>query len=325
MADVFVSRRIFDQAIEQVEDAGHTVRCNDTSRILPTDELIDRTRDAEGLICLLNDPIDADVLDACPNLKVVSNVAVGYDNVDVEAATERDVLVTNTPGVLTETTADLTFALLMAAARRIPEADVYSRADRYDGWELMQPHMGVDVYGKTLGIWGMGRIGQAVARRGYHGFDMDIIYNSREPKPDAEAELDAEYVEFDTLLERSEFLSIHTPLTPETEATFDAETFERMNDEAILVNAARGPIVDEDDLAAALKAGELRGAAIDTFEDEPAVNQQLAEIEEFVVLAPHIGSASRETRLEMAEMAAANMVAGLEGSVPPNLINEDAL
>ncbi len=325
MGDIFVTRRIFSEAIEKLEAAGHDVEINDTSRILPSDELRDHARDKDGLICLLNDEIDADLLDACPDLQVVSNVAVGYDNVDVDAATERGIAVTNTPGVLTETTADLTFALLMSAARRLPEADAYSREDNYDGWELMQPHMGVDVYEKTLGIWGMGRIGRAVARRAHHGFDMDIIYTSRNRKPEAEEELDAEFVSFDDLLEQSEFLSIHTPLTDETEGTFTADTFERMRDDAILINAARGPIVDEDDLAVALEAGEVRGAAIDTFEEEPDVNPHLAAIEEFVTLAPHIGSASRETRLKMARMAADNMISGLAGAEPPNIVNEDVL
>lgn len=325
MAELFVSRRIFPEAIEMLEEAGHVVEINDTARMLPRSELIEKTKDKDGLICLLNDEIDGEFLDACPDLQVVSNVAVGYDNIDVSAATQRDVIVTNTPGVLTDTTADLTFALLMAAARRIPEADKYSREDRYDGWELMQPHMGVDVHGKTLGILGAGRIGSAVAERGYHGFDMDIIYNDRESRPDLEKDLDAEPVEFEELLDRSEFLSIHTPLTPETEGLFDAEVFEQMNEDAILINVARGPIVNEDDLAEALKNDELLGAAIDTFEEEPDVNPELAEIDEFVALAPHIGSASRETRLKMARMAAENMIAGLENETPPNIVNEDVL
>jgi len=185
--------------------------------------------------------------------------------------------------------------------------------------------MGVDVYNKTLGIWGMGRIGRAVARRAHNGFDMDVIYNSQNRKLDIEAELDAEFVPFDELLERSEFLSVHTPLTDETAGTFTTETLAQMRDDAVLINAARGPIVDEDDLADALEAGELLGAAIDTFEDEPRVNPRLAEIHEFVTLAPHIGSASRETRLQMAQMAADNMIAGLGDSVPPNIVNEEVL
>lgn len=325
MADIFVSRRIFQEAIEMLEDEGHNVEINDTARILPQEELIEKSKDKDALVCLLNDAIDENFLDECSDLEIVANVAVGYDNIDVDAATERDVMVTNTPGVLTGTTADFAFTLLVSAARRIPEADGYSRKDKYEGWELMQPHMGVDVYEKTLGVVGMGRIGRAVSRRAHNGFDMDIIYSDVEPMEDIEEELDAEYVGFEEILERSDFITIHTPLIPETEGMFGAEEFKKMKDSAILVNAARGPIVDEDALAEAIKAGEVRGAAIDTFEDEPSVNPKLAEIEEFVVLTPHIASASQETRLKMARMAADNVNSGLKGEKPPNIVNEEVL
>ncbi len=321
MADVLVSRRIFPEVVERLELEGHSVEVNDSSKILGKNELIRRAKDKDGVISLLNDDLDEEFFDECSNLRVVSNVAVGYDNVDIEAATENDVIVTNTPGVLTETTADLTFSLLLSSARRIPEADNYSREDRYEGWELMQPHMGVDVYGKTLGILGMGRIGQAVAKRGFKGFDMEIIYNSNSVKEEPERKLDAEFVEFDELLQRSDFLSIHTPLTSETRGMFGFEEFEKMKDNALLINAARGPVVDEDDLAEALISGEIRGAAIDTFEDEPHVNKKLADLKEFVVLTPHIGSASEETRLKMSRMAVKNMVKGLSGEKPPNIVN----
>ncbi|KXA88491.1 glyoxylate reductase [candidate division MSBL1 archaeon SCGC-AAA259A05] len=325
MADIFVSRRIFQEVIDMLKEKGHDVEVNDSSRILPQEELIEKTRGKEGLICLLNDTIDEKFLDACPDLKVVSNVAVGYDNIDVDAATDRGVIVTNTPGVLTDTTADLAFTLLMSAARRIPEADRYSREDKYEGWELMQPHVGVDVYGKTLGIVGMGRIGQAIAKRAHKGFDMNIIYTDIERRKGVEEEFGAKYVGFDEILKKSQFITIHVPLTPETEGMFGGEEFERMNDDAILVNAARGPIIDEDALAKAIKNDQLRGAAIDTFEDEPDVNSKLAEIEEFVVLTPHIGSASLETRLKMVKMAVENMIAGLKGKEPRNIINEGVL
>lgn len=325
MAGIYISRRIFDEAVQMLEEEGHDIEINDTSRILSKRELIEKTRGKEGLVCLLNDEIDEEFLDACPDLRILSNVAVGYDNIDIDAATERDVMVTNTPGVLTDTTADLAFTLLMSAARRIPEADDYSRKDKYEGWELMQPHMGVDVHGKTLGIFGMGRIGEAVAKRSHNGFDMEIIYNDVERRIELEDELDADLVEFDELLERSDFISIHTPLTPETKGAFGKGEFKKMKEDAILVNAARGPIVDEDALAGAIENNEIRGAAIDTFEDEPKVNPRLAKLREFVVLAPHIGSASEETRLEMARMAANNVKAGLKGRKPPNLVNEKVL
>ena len=323
MAKVFISRRVFSEAVDLLEEAGHEVEINDTSRMLPKDELIEKIQDKDGLICLLNDDIDPELLDSNPNLKVVSNLAVGYDNIDVDAATERDVMVTNTPGVLTDTTADLTFALLMSAARRTPEADRYSRAGKYDGWELMQPQMGVDVYEKTLGIVGMGRIGTAVAKRGYHGFDMNIIYSDVERNEKAEQEYDADYMDFEEVLEQSDFISIHTPLIPETKHMFSTEEFKKMKDSAILVNVARGPIVDEAELAEALKSGEIRGAALDVFEEEPKLHPEMAKIEEFVALAPHLGSASRETRLKMARMAANNMIAGLKGEEPPNIVNPE--
>lgn len=325
MADIFISRRIFREAIEKLEESGHRVEVNDSSRILPKEELIEKIRGKSGLICFLNDTIDTEVLNSNPDLKVISNVAVGYDNIDVEAATKQNVMVTNTPGILTETTADLAFSLLMSAARRIPEADRYSRAGKYEGWELMQPHTGVDVYGKTLGIIGMGRVGTAVARRGHKGFDMHIMYYDVRRNEEAEKELGAEFVDFDEVLKRSDFISIHAPLIKETKRMFSTEEFKKMKNNAILINAARGPIVDEDALVEALKKGEIRGIAIDTFEKEPKVHPELAKIEEYVVLAPHIGSASRATRLKMAMMAVDNMIAGLKGERPPNLVNKDVV
>ncbi len=326
IGDIFISRRIFDEYIKMLEKAGHNVEVNDSSEILSKKELIRNTKNKDGLICLLNDKIDEEFLNACSNLRVVANAAVGYDNIDLETANEKGVIVTNTPGVLTDTTADLAFTLLMSAARRIPEADNYSREGKYDGWELMQPHMGVDIHGKTLGILGMGRIGSAVARRGAAGFEMDIIYHDKySVKEDLEKEIEAERVDFEDLLIRSDFLSIHTPLTEETEGMFKMEEFRKINSNCILINAARGPIVDEDDLAQAIEEGELRGAAVDTFENEPKVNPRLANLTEFVVLTPHIGSASLETRREMARLAAINMIAGLEGKKPPNIVNEEIL
>ncbi len=325
MANIFISRRIFKEAIDRLEREGHKIEINNTSRILSKEELIKKIEDKDGLVCLLNDEIDPEVMDSNPNLKVVSNIAVGYDNIDVDAATERGIMVTNTPGVLTDTTADLAFALLMSAARRLPEADRFCRAGKYEGWELMQPHLGLDIYGKNLGVVGMGRIGTVVSKRAHLGFDMDILYYDVSRNKEAEEKYDAQFVEFDELLERSDFVTIHTPLIEETWHLFSTEEFKKMKEDAILVNAARGPIVDEDALAQALKNGDIRGAALDVFEEEPKVHPELAKIEEFVVLAPHLGSASRETRLKMARMAAANMIAGLKGQKPPNLVNEKVL
>ena len=325
MGDIFISRRIFSGAIQDLRAKGHQVEVNDSSKILSQEELINKTRGKDALICLLNDNIDEDFLEELSDLKIVSNVAVGYDNINVEVASKNNVMVSNTPGVLTETTADLTFSLLLSAARRIPEADKYSREDKYDGWELMQPHMGVDVYGKTLGIVGMGRIGKAVAKRAHKGFDMDIVYYSRSRKVEVEDSLGADYVSFDELLRISDFISIHTPLTPETRGMFGEEEFGKMKDDSILVNAARGPVVDEDKLADAIVNSDVRGAAIDTFEEEPKVNEKLAELKEFLVLTPHIGSASEETRLKMSKMAVDNVNKALKGKKPPNIVNPEVL
>lgn len=323
MADILVTRRFFEQALESLKGEGHHVEINDTSRILSKTELMERLSGKNGLICLLNDKIDSEVMGASPNLEIIANVAVGYDNIDLDAATERGIMVSNTPGVLTNTTADLAFGLLMSSARMIPAADTYSREGRYDGWELMQPHMGVDVYGKTLGIVGMGRIGRAVAERAHHGFNMEILYYDRSENKQAEYELNAERVDFGELLSRCDFITVHTPLTKETKDLFSSQEFSRMKEEAILINTARGEIVDEDSLADALKAGEIRGAALDVFEQEPQVHPELKKLTGRVVLTPHIGSASIDTRLEMARMAAENMNAGLAGEQPPNLVNKD--
>ena len=325
MPEIFITRRIFPEAKEKLEGAGIEYEINDTGKVLKKRELIEKTRGKNGLICLLNDEIFAEVLDSCPDLEIVANLGVGYDNIDVEAATERGVMVTNTPGVLTETTADLSFGLLLAAARRIPEADSFVREGNWEGWELIQPQQGVDVHGKTLGVVGMGRIGTAVARRSHFGFDMDVIYYSRTRKEVLEEELEARYVELDGLLEESDFVSVHTPLTPETEGMIGEREFKLMKEDAILVNVARGPVVDEEALVEALKSGEIRGAGLDVFEEEPKVHPGLKELTESVVLAPHIGSASRETRMKIAEIGVVNAIAALKGEKPPNLVNPEVL
>jgi len=320
---VFITRRIFPEAKDKLTEAGIDYESNDTGEILTKRQLIENARHKDGLLCLLNDEIDDGLLSSCPNLGIVANISVGYDNVNLSAANQHGVMITNTPGVLTETTADLSFGLLLAAARRIPEADSFVRTQDWTGWELMQPQQGVDVHGKTLGIVGMGRIGSAVARRGHHGFDMKIIYHSRSRKPKIEEELGAQYVDLEELLRGSDFVSLHVPLTDETEGMISREEFRLMKKSAILVNVARGPIVDEDELVWALTEGEICGAALDVFEEEPEVHPDLKNLTENVVLAPHIGSASKETRMRMAEMAVDNTIAGLKGEKPPNLINPE--
>ncbi len=278
------------------------------------DELLDAVRDVSGVLATATETMDGEVMDAAgENLKVVANMAVGYDNIDVEAAGERGVIVTNTPGVLDETTADVAFMLLLAAARRLGEGERLLRAGRWEWWGPKQL-MGRDVWGKKLGIIGFGRIGQSVARRA-KGFGMDILYHNRSRKEEAERDLGARYLKLDELLETADFVSIHTPLTDETHHLIGAEEFRKMKPEAVLVNTSRGPVVDEAALADALADHRIFAAGLDVYEEEPEVNPKLLDLEN-VVLAPHIGSASVETRDRMATLAAENISAILSGEEP---------
>lgn len=321
--NVLVSQRIFPEGLEVLEQAGLTIDLHDANSPLSKDDLASRVQDADALICLLTDQIDADLLDQASNLKIIANVAVGYNNIDVAAATAKGVMVTNTPDVLNEATADLAFALLLASARRLTEADRYVRDGEFTGWELFQPHLGLTVWGKTLGLIGMGRIGQAVARRA-KGFNMTVRYHNRSRIDEAlEAELGAQYVSLDKLLAQSDFISIHTPLTDETHHLLDAAAFARMKSSAILINTARGPVVDEAALATALSKGQIAGAGLDVFENEPKVHQALLKQHKHVVLAPHIGSATFDTRRDMSVLAAQNVAHALSGRKPPNLVNPD--
>jgi len=316
MARIYVTCRIFEDEIERLRSAEHDVRMRGEEGPIARDELLRRVMDVDALICLLSDVIDAQVMAAGHNLRIIANLGVGYDNIDVHAARERGIVVTNTPGALTETTADLTFALLLAAARRIVEADEYVRAGRFLGWELLQEHLGYDVFGKTLGIVGMGRIGTAVARRGHLGFGMNILYHNRHRSLDAEQELNARSVSFDELLTESDFICVHTPLTQETHHLFNRKAFRMMKDNAIIVNVARGPVVDEDALVWALETGEIAGAGIDVYENEPKVHPGLLKLKERVVLAPHLGSATGKTRRRMAKIAVDNVLSVLSGREP---------
>jgi glyoxylate reductase len=292
---------------------------------LPPDEaaLRELLHGCAGALTLLTDQITPELLDREPQLKVVSNFAVGYDNVDVPAATERGVLVCNTPGVLTETTADFAFALLMAAARRVVEGVDYVRAGKWKTWgpTLL---MGHDVYGATLGIVGFGRIGREVAKRG-RGFDMRVLAYDAYRDEEAAKELGAEYVPLDDLLRQSDFVSLHVALTPETEHLIGAREFSLMKPHAILINAARGPVVDTDALVTALGDGEIGGAALDVTDPEPLpADHPLVHMPNAIVV-PHMASASVATRAKMATMAATNLLAGLRGQRPPNVVNPEAL
>ncbi|MEM3090758.1 MAG: glyoxylate reductase [Candidatus Bathyarchaeia archaeon] len=291
----------------------------------PKAEIIKKARNVDALVTLLSDKIDAEVFDAAPKLKIVAQMAVGFDNIDIAEATKRGIYVTNTPGVLTETTADFAWALLMAAARRVVEADKYVRTGQ---WKVSwHPSMllGRDVYGATLGIVGAGRIGTAVARRA-KGFNMKILYYDVVPMPpEIEKEIGARRVDLDTLLRESDFVSIHVPLIKETYHLINEEKLRLMKNTAYLINNSRGPVVDEKALYKALKEGWIAGAALDVFEQEPTpVDNPLLELDNIVV-APHISSASYETRSRMAEMVAENLVAFFKGETPPNLVNPDVV
>ncbi len=320
---VYITRRIPEPGIEMIRKE-HEVEINPYDRVLTREELLQAVKGKDGILCLLTDKIDAEVFDSAgPQLKVVSNYAVGYDNIDVNEATKRGIVVTNTPGVLTETTADLAWALILSTARRIVEADKFTRAGKYEGWAPML-FLGQDVYGKTLGIIGMGRIGQAVARRA-KGFNMKILYNDiRRIPEEVEKELNATFVSLDELLERSDFISLHTYLSPETYHLINEERLKKMKKTAYLINTSRGPVVDETALVRALKEGWIAGAGLDVYEFEPKLVPGLAECENTVLL-PHIASASVETRTKMATMAAENLLAVLAGKMPPNPVNPEVL
>lgn len=316
---VYVTRVIPQPGIDLLREHLE-VEVNESDTPLSAEQLRTAAGTYEALVTLLTDRIDRDVLQAGKgSLKIVANVAVGYDNIDVPAATEAGILVSNTPGVLTETTADFAWTLLMAVARRVTEGDAFLRQGKFHGWGIMML-LGEDVHHKTLGLVGFGRIGQGMARRA-RGFGMRILYYDPVIQADdVAAELGAERVDLDTLLRESDYVSLHTPLTPETHHLIGAAQLDMMKPTAYLINTSRGPVVDEGALAGALHAGQIRGAAVDVFENEPEVHPDLLTAPN-AILTPHIASASRETRTKMATMAAENVIAALSGSRPPTLVN----
>jgi glyoxylate reductase len=307
---VFISNVLPQQALALIPEE-ISVEFNDDDRPLPKAELIRRLKGKAALICHIISTIDEEVFAATPGLKVVSNVAVGFNNIDVAAARRRGVVVTNTPDVLTETTADFAWALLMAASRRVVEADHFARSGQWTRWQW-DLLWGNDIHGKTLGIVGFGRIGRAVARRAL-GFGMRVLYHDAiRADAAAERELKASYAEPDTLFRESDFVSLHALFIPETKHLVNERTLRLMKKTAILVNAARGPIVDEAALVRALSEGWIAGAALDVFEEEPKIHQGLLPLKN-VVLAPHIASASLDTRVAMATLAVRNCLAVLDG------------
>ena len=286
----------------------------------PRDELVNRVKDREALICLLTEKINDELLRTAPKLRIVANVAVGFDNIDVAACTKRGIVATNTPGVLDETTADFAWTLLLAVSRRLGEGEALARSGNWKGWNLDQL-CGADVWGKTLGIVGFGRIGRAVARRA-SGFQMKVIYTDAARAPeDVEKSLHAEFRDMNSLLADSDFISLHVPLLPDTRGLFDAPKFFRMKPTAFLINTSRGPVVDEAALVAALENKKIAGAALDVYENEPFIHPGLKRSN--VVLAPHLASASFETRSRMATMAANNVVALFAGQRPAHMLNPD--
>ena len=316
---VVITRGIFPEVVEALSRRFDVVHTGE-DRPWPPEELAQRMQGASGAMATVMDKFDASILAKCPDLKVISNIAVGYNNIDVPACTQRGIRVTNTPGVLDDTTADLTFSLLMATARRIAEADAFVR--RGD-WKIafgVQYFLGQDIHHATLGIIGMGRIGQAVARRA-RGFDMRVVYHNRSRlDPGMEAELGVTWVERDALLAQADFVVVMAPYSPATHHLIGAAEIAKMKPTAIVVNSARGGIVDDAALVAALKDKRIAGAGLDVFEGEPKLHAEYLKLSN-VVLTPHIGSASRATRIVMCNTAAANMSAVLEGREPPNPVN----
>jgi glyoxylate reductase len=319
--NIFVTRRLPEAAMTFLE--GHfEVTCNPFDRILSRKELLEGVVGRDGLLPLLTERIDGEVMDtAGPRLKIIANYAVGFNNIDVPAATARKIAVTNTPGVLTDTTADLTMALLLAMARRIVESDVYTRAGKYQGWAPLL-FVGTDVHHKTLGLMGFGRIGTAVARRAL-GFDMRILYHD-EGSVDLEMEkqVKAQRVDRETLLQESDFISLHVPLTPETHHLMGPREFSLMKPSAFILNTSRGEVIDEQALVEALAKKQIAGAALDVYEKEPAIPEALKQMPNVIIL-PHIGSASLETRTRMGMMAAENLVAYFNGQRPTNCLNPE--
>src|SRR5712691_9840649 len=318
---VFATHRLFEparQILQEVCDVEFWTRADRP----PREELLRSIKNKEALICLLTEKVNEQLLQAAPRLRIASNVAVGFDNIDVAACTARGVVATNTPGVLDETTADFAWTLLMAVARRLGEGEALARSGKWTNWDLDQL-VGADVWGKALGVVGCGRIGRAVARRS-SGLQMKVIYTDAvRAAEEVEKELKAEFRELNALLAESDFVSVHVPLLPETRGLFDAPKLYRMKPTAFLINTSRGPVVDEAALVAALEGKKIAGAALDVYENEPFIHPGLKRAN--VVLAPHIASASLETRTKMACMAAENVVALFQGQRPANILNPEAL
>ncbi len=314
---VFITRRIPEDGIRILEREGLEVTIFPEERIPTKEEIINGVKDADALISLLTDKIDREVMDAAPNLKVIGNYAVGYNNIDVEYARKKGIVVVNTPGVLTDATADLAFALILAVSRRIVEGDKLVRRGEFKGWAPLLL-LGKDVWGATIGIIGAGRIGQAVGRRA-RGFNMRILYYDRERKEEFEREVDAKFVTLEELLQESDIITLHVPLTQHTYHLLGEREFEMMKDGVVIVNTSRGEVIDEEALIKAIKKGKVFSVGLDVFENEPNIREELLQLPN-VVLTPHIGSATERTRRKMAEMVCSDVLRVLKGEEPLNRV-----
>ncbi len=321
MSLIYVTRKIPEAGIIKLTEAGHTVVVSEKEGVLTKEELIAELtkKDYEAVLPLLTDAIDTDVFDATPNAKVFANYAVGYNNIDVEEAGKRGIVVTNTPDVLTDTVAEHTMALILASTKRIVEADRFTRAGKYEGWAPMLL-LGSDLKGKTLGVLGAGRIGAAVAHSAHHGFGMRIVYYDIKQNAELESDTYAEFREtVDEVLQVADVVTVHVPLLDSTRHLINAERLAMMKDSAYLINDSRGPVIDEGALVEALTNGVIRGAALDVYENEPALAEGLTDLDN-VTITPHIASATEETRTKMSEIAADNIIAVLNGEDAPNKV-----
>ncbi|WP_026678478.1 2-hydroxyacid dehydrogenase [Fictibacillus gelatini] len=320
---VFITRKIPEKALHTLKEVAEIKMWEKDDEAVPEEILLSEAKKADGLLTMVSDRIDEEVLKQAENLKVVANMAVGFDNIDVKAATRHNVVICNTPDVLTDTTADLTFALMMAVGRRLMEAADYIKNGKWVSWSPLLL-AGTDIHHKTMGIVGMGRIGEAVARRA-KGFEMKVLYHNRNRKPDVEEKLGAEYRSFEDLLSESDFVVNLTPLSNETKHLFNSRAFTLMKKSSFFINASRGAIVDEKALIEALEQGRIAGAGLDVFEKEPiSFDHPLLKFHNVVAL-PHIGSASMETRLQMAELAANNIAAILQNKKTKAVVNDELL
>ncbi|MBN2201636.1 D-glycerate dehydrogenase [bacterium] len=319
--NVFVTREIPKAGIDLLREKGCRVDVNPEDRTLTRDELVAAVSGRDGFLAMITDTLDREALEQMKGIRILSNCAAGYNHIDLQTATRMGILVTNTPGVLTDATADLTWALIFAVSRRIVEADKFTRQGRFREWHPMA-FLGGDLKGRTLGIVGAGRIGRAVALRS-SGFGMTVLYADGSTVPELESGVDAKRVSLDELLRLSDFVSLHVPLTPQTRHLIDDRALGLMKRSAYLINTSRGPVVDEKALAEALSSGRIAGAGLDVYENEPQIEPGLIGLDN-VVLLPHIGSATLETRTCMSVMAAKNLLEGLSGKKPRHLVNPEA-